>query len=149
MLWKCCIHYASKFGKLNNGHRTGKRQFSFQSQRRAKRKNWNYCTVALISYASKVMFKIHQVRFQQYMNLELKGVKTGLIKGRGTRDQIANIHWLVENIRKFKKKTCIFALLATQKPLTLWITKNSGIFLKQWEYQPPYLPSVCRSRSNI
>ena len=81
------------------------------------------------------MLKILQMRLQQDMNRELPYVQAALIKGRGTRDQIANIHWLVENIREFKKKTCIFALLATQKPLTLWITTNCGKFFKRWEYQ--------------
>ena len=56
----------------------------------------NYRTIALISHASKVMLKIHQARFQQYMNHELPDVQAGFRKGRGTRDQIANIHWIIE-----------------------------------------------------
>ena len=56
----------------------------------------NYCTIALISHASKVMLKILQARLQQYMNCELPDVQAGLMKGRGTRDQIANIHWIIE-----------------------------------------------------
>ena len=55
----------------------------------------NYCTIALISHASKVMLKIHQGRIQQYMNRELSDVQAGFRKGRGTRDQIANIHWII------------------------------------------------------
>ena len=96
MLLKCCTQYVSKFGKLSSGHSTGKGQFSFQSQRRA-----NYCIIVLILDASKVMLKILQVRLQQYMNGELPAVQTGFRKGRGTRVQIANIHWIIEKARKF------------------------------------------------
>ena len=59
----------------------------------------NYHTTALISHASKVMLKIHQVRFQQYMNREIPDVQAGFRKGRGTRDKIANIHWIIEKAR--------------------------------------------------
>ena len=167
MLWKSCIQHASKFGKLTSSHRTGKDEFSFQSQRKAMPKNvhkrvkslsrvwlfatpwtvdyqaslsmgfsrqeywsglpfpspgdlpnpgieprsptlqadalpseppgkpwWasNYCTVALISHDSKVMIKVLQARLQQYMNHKLPDVQAGFRKGKGTRDQIANIH---------------------------------------------------------
>ena len=63
----------------------------------------SYRTIALISHASKVMLKILQARLQQYMNRELPDVQTGFRKGRGTRDQIANIHWIMENAREFQK----------------------------------------------
>ena len=63
----------------------------------------NYHTIALISHASKVMLKILQARLQQYVNRELPNVQDGLIKGRGTRDQIANIHWIMEKAREFHK----------------------------------------------
>ena len=86
MLLKYSSQYASKFGKLSSGHRTGKYQFSFQSQRKAMTK-----AIALISYASNVMLKILQARLQQYGNHELPDVQAGFRKGRGTRDQIANI----------------------------------------------------------
>ena len=56
----------------------------------------NYCTIALVSHASKVMFKILQARLQQHMNQELSGAQAGFRKGRGTRDKIANIHWMLE-----------------------------------------------------
>ena len=64
----------------------------------------NYCTIAVISYASKVMLKILQARFQQYVNCELPDVQAGFRKGRGTRDQIANICWIIEKPREFQKK---------------------------------------------
>ena len=105
MLWKCCTHYTSKFGKLSSGHRTGKGQFSFQSQRRAMPKECsNYWTIALISHTSKVMLKILQARLQQYMNRELPDVQAGFRKGRGNRDWIANVPWIIEKAREFQKK---------------------------------------------
>ena len=63
----------------------------------------NYCTIALISHTSKVMLKILQARLQQYMNRELPDVQAGFRKGRRTRDQIANIHWIIEKAREFQK----------------------------------------------
>ena len=87
----------------------------------------NYCTVALISYISKVMFKIPQARLQQYVNRELPDIQAGFRKGRGTRDQIANIRWIIEKEIEFRK-TSISALLITPKPLTVWITTNCGKF---------------------
>ena len=63
----------------------------------------NYCTIALISHASKVIFKILQARLQQYVNCELPDVQAGFKKGRGTRDQIANICWTIKNTREFQK----------------------------------------------
>jgi len=94
----------------------------------------NYRTIALISHASKVMLKILQARLQQYMNCELPDVQAGFRKGRGTRDQIANIHWIMVKAREFQKKS-ISALLTMPKPLTVWITINCGKFFKRWEYQ--------------
>ena len=64
----------------------------------------NYCTIALISHASKVMFKILQARLQQYVNQEVSDVPPGFRKGRGTRDPIANIRWIMEKAREFQKK---------------------------------------------
>ena len=94
----------------------------------------NYCTIALISHAGKVMLKILQARHQQYMNRELPDVQAGFRKGRETRDQIANICWIIEKAREFQK-TYISALLSMPKPLTVWITINCGKFWKRWEYQ--------------
>ena len=68
-------------------------------------KEWsNYCTTALISHAGKVMLKILQARLQQYVNSELPDVQAGFRKGRGTRDQSTNIHWIIEKAREFRKK---------------------------------------------
>ena len=98
MLRKCCTQYTSKFGKLSSGHRIGKGQFSFQSQRKAIRKNAQ-TTAQLHSSHTLVMFKILQARLQKYVNRELPDVQAGFRKDRGTRDQIANIHWIIEKER--------------------------------------------------
>ena len=230
MLWKCCTQYTNNFGKLSSGHRNGKGQFSFQSEKKAKPKtaytttqlhsshasklscsvvsdslwphesqharppspsptpgvhsdtwafgsvimnkasggdgipvelfqilkddavkvlhsicqqfwktqqwpqDWkrsvfiripkkgnakecsNYRTVALISHASKVMLKILQARLQQYMNCEFQGVQAEFSKGRGTRDQIANIHWIIKKAREFQKNIYL-CLLTMPKSL--------------------------------
>ena len=79
-------------------------------------------------HGSKVMLKILQASLQQYMNRELPDVQAGFKKGRGTRDQIANIQWIMEKARKFQKKTSISALLTMPKSLTVWITANCGKF---------------------
>src|SRR5574337_2223540 len=103
MLVKCCTQYASKFGKLSSGHRTGKGQFAFQCQRKAMPKNAHYRTMTLISRASKVMLKILQARLQQYVNCKLSDVQADFRKGKGTRDQITNIRWIMEKAREFQK----------------------------------------------
>ena len=81
------------------------------------------------------MLKILQTRLQQYVNSELPDVQAGFRKDRGTRDQIANIHWIIKKAREFQKKTSTSALLTIPKPLTVWITTNCGKFRKRWEYQ--------------
>ena len=75
----------------------------------------NYHTIALISHASKVMLKILQARLQQYMSCELPDVQAGFRKGRGTRDQVANIHWIIKKAES-SRKTSISALLTMPKP---------------------------------
>ena len=87
----------------------------------------NYHTIVPISHASKVMLKILQARLQQYMNHELPGVQAGFRKGRGIRDQIANICWIIKK-SKSPRKISISALLTMPKPLTVWITINCGKF---------------------
>ena len=133
MLWKCCTQYASIFGNLSSGHRTGKGQFSFQSQRKAIPKNVQ--PTAQLHSSPTLVLKILQVRLQQYMNSELPDVQAGFRKGRGTRGQIANIRWIIRKAREFQKKTTISSLLTMPKPLTVWITINCGKFWKRWKYQ--------------
>ena len=93
----------------------------------------NYHTIALISHTSKVMLKILQARLQQYVNCELPDVQDGFRKGRGTRDQIANMCWIIK--KASFRKTSISDLLTMPKPLTVWITISCGKFFKRWEYQ--------------
>ena len=94
-----------------------------------------YHTITLISHTSKVMLKILQARIQQYMNQELPDVQAGFRKGRGTREQIAKIHWIIEKAIEFQKKTSTSASFTMLKPLIMWITTNCGKFFKRWEYQ--------------
>jgi len=94
----------------------------------------NYLTMALISHASKVMLKILQAKLQQYVNRELPDVQAGFRKGRRTRDQIANICWVMEK-QESSRKTSISTLLTMPKPFTVWITIICGKFWKRWEYQ--------------
>ena len=89
----------------NSALATGLEKVSFHSspkERQCQRCS-NYCTIALISHASKVMLKILQARLQQYVNHELSDVQAAFRKGRGTRDQIANIRWIIEKAREFQK----------------------------------------------
>ena len=88
------------------------------------------------------MVKILQARLQQYMNHELPDVQAGFRKGRGITDQIANIQWIREKAREFQKITSASASLTILKLLIVWITTNSGKFLKRWEYQTT-LPVFC------
>ena len=81
------------------------------------------------------MLKIPQARLQSYVNGELLDVQAGFRKSRGPRGQITNIHWIIEKARECQRKTSTSASLTTLKPLTVWITKNCGKFLKRWEYQ--------------
>ena len=136
MLWKWCTQYASKYGKLSSVHRTGKCVFIPIPKKGNAKECSNHCTIALISHTSKVMLKILQARLQQYFSStshELPDVQAGFSKGRGTRDQIANIRWIIEKGREFQKN--ISAFLTMPKPLTVWITINCGKFWKRWEYQ--------------
>ena len=107
--------------------------FHFNPKERQCQRMFNYHTIALISHASKVMLKILQARLQPYVNCELPDVQAGFRKGRGTRDQIANIHWVIEKAREFQKNIC-FCSIDYAKAF-VWITTNCGKFLKRWECQ--------------
>ena len=151
MLWKCCTQYAIKFGKLISGHRTGKGQFSFQSQRNAMPKNAQTTTQlhsshTLVKWCSKIL----QARLQQYVNRELPDVQAGSRKGRGTRNQIANIHWIIEKARVPEKHIRLHYWLCQSLWLSGWqqTVENSS---RDGNTRPPDLPpekSVFRSRSN-
>ena len=94
----------------------------------------NYCSITLISPAGKLMVNNLQVRIHQYENWELPDVQAGFRKGRGTRDQIANISWIIKK-QESSRKISTSALLTMLKPLTVWTRTNCGKFWKRWEYQ--------------
>ena len=129
MLLKCCTQYASKFGKLSSGHRTGKGHILFQSQREETPKKYsNYRMIALISHARKVMLKILQAGLEQYANHELPDVQSGFRKSRRIRDQITNIFWIIEKAREFQKNICFCFIDYAEAFDCLWITINCGKF---------------------
>ena len=134
MLLKYCTQYASKFWKLSSCHRTGKGQFSFQSQRKVMPKNVQTTTQSYSSHTSKVMLKILQTRLLRYVSHEFPDVQAGFRKGRGTSDQISNICWIIEKAREFPQKN-LFLLYWRCQSLWLWITTNCGKLFKRWEYQ--------------
>ena len=110
----------------------------------------NHQTTALIPHASKVMLKISHARLQYYVNQELPDVQTGFRKGRGTRDQISNIRWIVEK-QGNSRKTSTSVSLTMLKPLTGLILMNRGTLLMRWNTRPTYLSPekpVCESRSS-
>ena len=120
----------------NSAVATGLEKVSFHSN--AKECS-NYRTIALISHASKVMLKILQARLQQYVNHELPDVQAGFRKGRGTRDQIANICWIMGKGREFQKN--IYFCFIDYAKAFVWITINCGKFWKRWEYQTTWSAS--------
>ena len=140
MLWKCFTQHASTFGKLSSGLRDWKRSVFIPIPKKGNDKEFsNYCTIALISLASKVMLKILQAR---PWTMKFQTVQAGFRKGRGTRDQIANIRWIIEKAREFQKKISIlifpekkylFWFTDHAKPLTMWIITNYGKFFKRWD----------------
>ena len=130
----------------NSAVATGLEKVSFPSN--AKECS-NYCTIALISHASKVMFKILQARPQQDMNRELPDVQAGFRKGRGTRGQIANISWIIKKAREFQEN--IYFCFSHYTKAFVWITTNFNNSSRDGNTKPPDLPpenSVARSRSN-
>ena len=94
----------------------------------------NYSTIALFSHTSKVMLKILQASLQQYMNCELPDVQVGFRKGRGTRDQIANIHWIIKKAREFQKNI-YFHFIDYAKAFDYVDHNKLEHFFKRWEYQ--------------
>ena len=113
----------------NSSVATGLEKVSFHSnpKKRQCQRMFKLPHIALISHASKVMLKILQARLHQYVNRELPDIQAGFRKSRGTRDQIANIRWIIEK-QESSRKTSISALLTMPKPLTVWITINCGKF---------------------
>ena len=100
----------------------------------------NYCTIALISHASKGVLKILQARLQQYVNRGLSDGQAGCRTGRGTRDQIANIHWIIKKAREFQKDI-YFCFFDYAKAFDCVDHNKSGKFWKRWEYQTTWSAS--------
>ena len=128
-----------------------KRSVFIPTPKKGSAKEWsNYHTIALISHVSKVMLKILQARLQQYVNHELPGVQAGIRKGKGTKDQIANIRWIIEKAREFQKNI-YFCFIDYAKAFDCVDHNKLWKILKEGNTRPPDLPlekSVCRSRSN-
>ena len=116
MLWKCSTWYASNFGKLSSGHRTGKGQFSFQSQRNAMPKNAQTIAQLRISHASKAMLNILQARLQQYMNCELPDVQAGFGKSKELEIKLPTSTGSSKK-QESSRKTSTSILLTTPNPL--------------------------------
>ena len=114
--------------------------------------SWIWLTwLSTHAHTSKVMLKILQARFQQYVNWELPDVLAGFRKGRGTRDQITNIRWIIKKARELQKKKSISASLTTLKSLICGLQQTVKHSSRDRNTRPPYLPPekpVCRSRSN-
>ena len=121
-------------GGLRRGERQLEAEKRWSNQYSVKSQLHCFCMGCVFKNGGEVMLKILQARLQQYVNRELPDVQAGFWKGRGSRDQIANICWIMEKAREFRK-TSISALLTMPKPLTVWITINCGKFWKKWEYQ--------------
>ena len=136
----------------NSAVATGLEKVSFHSrskERQCQRVS-NYCTIALIPHASEVMLKILQARLQQYMNRELPDVQAEFRKGRGTRDQIAYICWIIEKARKFQKNI-YFCFIDYAKAFDCGSPQTVENYLRDGNTRPPDLhpeKSVCKSRSN-
>ena len=111
----------------------------------------NYCTVSFISHGSEIMLKILQARLWQYVNRELPDVQAGFRKGRGTRDQTANICWIIEQAREFQKKNIHFCFIGYTEAFDCVDHNKLWKILRDENTRPPDLPlekSVCRSGSN-
>ena len=148
MLLKCCTQYARKFGKLSGGHRTGKGQFPFQSQRRAMPKNLQTTMQLHSCHMLARLCSILQARLQKYVNWEIPDVQTGFRKDRGTRDQLTDSHWIIEKAREFQKN--IYFIDYTKASDCVDHNKLWKV-LRDENTRPPYLSlekPACGSRSN-
>ena len=100
-----------------------------------KKSNAKKCSTTIQLHSFHMLARLFSKSFKLgFMNQEIPDVQAGFRKGRGTRDQIANVCWIIEKARELQK-TSTFASLSTLKPLSVWITTNCGKFLKRWEYQ--------------
>ena len=149
MLLKCCTQYVTKFEKLNNLHRTGKKSVIIPISKKGNAKERSsYHTTEFTSHATKVMHNILQARLQQYLVWELPNIQSEFRKGSGTRDQIAIIGWNMEKEKEFqKKKKSISVSLTMLKSLTVWIIKHWKI-LKEMGI-PDHLTCLLRTSLQV
>ena len=151
MLWKCCTQYVSKFGKLSSGHRTGKGQFSFQSQRKEMPRNAQTTAQLHSSHMLvKSCTKFSKPGLQQYVNRELPDVQARFRKGRGIRDQIVNNHWIIEKARELQKNI-YFWFIDYAKAFDYVDHSKLENSKRDGNSRSPDLPlwkPVCRSESN-
>ena len=119
----------------NSAVATGLEKVSFHSipKKGNAKECSNYYTITLISQTSKVRLKTLQARLQQYVNHELPDVQAGFRKGRGTRDQIVSIWWIIEKAREVQEN--IYFCFIDDAKTFVWNTMNCGKFLRRWEYQ--------------
>ena len=135
MLWKCCAQYASKFGKLSSGHRTGKGQFSFQSQRKALPKNAQTTSHLYSSHMLvKWCLKFSKPGFSNTWTVNSQMSKLVLEKAEELEIKLPTSAGSSKK-QESSRKISISTLLTMPKPLTGWITINSGKFWERWEYQ--------------
>ena len=135
MLWKCCTQYASKFGKLSSGHRTGKGQFSFRSQRKSMPNNIPTATQLHSSHTLvKQCSKFSKWGFNNTWAKNFQKFKLNLEKAEEPEIKLPTYIGSSKK-QESSRKTSTSALLTMPKPLTVWITINCGKFWKRWEYQ--------------
>ena len=135
MLWNCCTQCVSKFGKLSSGHKTRKRQFSFQSHRKTMPMNVQTTSQLHSSHMlSKWCSKFSKPGFNSMWTVNFQMFKLFLEKAEKPEIKLPTSNWSEKKLES-SKKIPTSALLTTSKPLTEWITKKCGKFLKRWEYQ--------------
>ena len=135
MLWKCCTQYASKFGRVSSGHRTGKGQFSFQSQRRAMSKNVQTTAQLHSSHMlAKLYLKVAKPGFNSMWIVTFQMFKLDLEKAEQPEIKLPTSVGSSKK-QESSRKSCTSALLIVPKPLTVWIITNCGNFFKRWEDQ--------------
>ena len=134
MLWKCCNQYASKFGKLSSGHRTGKGQFAFQSQIKAMAKNAQTTAHLHSSHMlPRKCSKFSKPGFNSMRTMNFQMFKLDLPKTKEPEIKLPT--FFGSSKQESSRKASTSVLLTTPKPLTVWTTTNCGKFLKRWEYQ--------------
>ena len=148
MLWKCCTQYASTFGKLSSGHRTGKGQFSFQSQRKAMPKNAQTTTQLYSSHMLvKSCSKFSKPGFNTMWTVNFQKFKLVLEKEEEPEIKLPTSAGSSKK-QESSRKTSPSALLIMPKPLTVWITTYCGKFWKRWEYQNTS-PASCETYMQV